>query len=194
MDWPGIEPVSPRWEASDWFHEPWHCQIYYIQGVQERSHKYVLKELQRTPCLRLHVSALWGIIGLYVSTETEQDGQCTYNVILSAFENYCCRGKAKNITYSCVCARAYPGAWTFACAWVHVALLIQHATSIRRIMTSFVAPLAPPYFSSLSLKRHNFIKNVFNLKCVFWFSLQVLFEHFLIVRRIQRDIVINVKQ
>ena len=51
MDWPGIEPVSPRWEASDWFNEPCHCQIHYIQGVQERSHKYVWKELQTTPML-----------------------------------------------------------------------------------------------------------------------------------------------
>jgi hypothetical protein len=31
-------------------------------------------------------------------------------------------------------------------ARVHVALLIQHVTHMRRIVTSFVAPLATPYF------------------------------------------------
>jgi hypothetical protein len=25
MDWPGREPGSPQWEASDWTPEPWHC-------------------------------------------------------------------------------------------------------------------------------------------------------------------------
>jgi hypothetical protein len=50
---------------------------------------------------------------------------------------------------ACVC----PGA--SACAWacVHVALLIQHATRMRHIVTSFVAPLAPPYFSTLTGRR-----------------------------------------
>ena len=37
-----------------------------------------------------------------------------------------------------------------------------------------------------------FGKKVPNTKCVFWFSLQLLSETFHILRRIQRDIVINV--
>ena len=41
-----------------------------------------------------------------------------------------------------------------ACA--RVALLIQHATRMRHIVTSFVAPLAAPYFSTLSHTRHDF--------------------------------------
>jgi hypothetical protein len=36
-------------------------------------------------------------------------------------------------------------------------------------------------------------RELLNRKCVFWFYLQLLFETFLIQRRIQRDIVINVK-
>ena len=36
-------------------------------------------------------------------------------------------------------------------------------------------------------------KNLLNIKCVFWFSLQLLSETFLILRRIQRDTVRNVR-
>jgi hypothetical protein len=74
--------------------------------------------------------------------------------------NHCCRVKAISITYLCLCvcvsarARAWPVAC--ACACVHVVLLIQHTTPMRHIVTSFVAPLIPPYFSTLSHKRHDF--------------------------------------
>jgi hypothetical protein len=45
------------------------------------------------------------------------------------------------------------------------------------------------YFSTLSHKRHDFgkKKRLLNIKCVFWFSLQLLSETFLILRIIQRD-------
>ena len=64
------------------------------------------------------------------------------------------RWKTKRITYLSVCmlARAcvracgYPGAWACACAYVHVALLIQHATRMRHVVTTFVAPRTPPHF------------------------------------------------
>ena len=47
---------------------------------------------------------------------------------------------------------------------VHVALLIQHAMCMRHIVTSFVAPLAPPCFSTLSHKRRDFRKKVVEQK------------------------------
>jgi hypothetical protein len=37
-----------------------------------------------------------------------------------------------------------------------------------------------------------FWKKLLNIKCVFWFYLQLLSETFLIIRRIKRDIIINV--
>jgi hypothetical protein len=49
---------------------------------------------------------------------------------------------------------------------VHVALLIQHATFMRHIVTSFVVPLAPPYFSIISDKRNFSEKNLVNVKRV----------------------------
>jgi hypothetical protein len=50
----------------------------------------------------------------------------------------------------CACVRAcwYTGAWARACAYVHIALLIQHVTRMRHVMTSFVAPRYPLHFST----------------------------------------------
>ena len=90
---------------------------------------------------------------------------------------HCCSGKAINNTYS---------------ECMSVSLVIKHAKCMRHIILSSVASLAPPCFSTLSHKRHDFRKKL-NIKCVFGFSLQLLSETFLIIRRIQRDIVINVK-
>jgi hypothetical protein len=44
------------------------------------------------------------------------------------------------------------------------ALLIQHAMRMRHIVTSFVAPLSPPFFSTLSHKRPDFRKPVIKHK------------------------------
>ena len=78
-------------------------------------------------------------------------------------------------------------------AYEHIALLIQHATRMRHIVTSCVAPLAPPYFSTLSHKRRDFLKKVTEHKmCVSIFSIN--FDTFLHLRRIQRDIAINIKR
>ena len=56
---------------------------------------------------------------------------------------------------------------------------------------SYVACLALPYFSTFSHKRHDFLrkKKLLNTKCVFWFSLQLLSETFLVLRRTERDVI-----
>ena len=65
---------------------------------------------------------------------------------------------------------------------------------------------APPYCHLRPLWLHHIFRHypingtifgggeLLNVKCVFWFSPQFLFETFLILRRIQRATVINVKQ
>jgi hypothetical protein len=94
----------------------------------------------------------------------EQDGQCTYDVTLTRVRELFLPRKY-SITYLscarvCVGERGCPGAWECAWAYVHVALRIQHTTSMRHIVTLFVAPLAAPNFSTLSHKRCDFRKNV----------------------------------
>ena len=67
---------------------------------------------------------------------------------------------------------------------VCVALLIQHKTCMRHVLKSFVATLAPLYFSTLSHKRHDFRGKRFKHKIVFLFSIQLLSKIFLIRRLI----------
>ena len=43
---------------------------------------------------------------------------------------------------------------------VSVALVIHHAMRMRRVVLSFVASLAPEYFSTLSYKRNDFRINI----------------------------------
>ena len=75
--------------------------------------------------------------------------------------------RVRTYVRACAC----PGRWACTCACVHVALLIQHAIRMRHIVTSFVASLTPPHFSTLSHKRYDFRKNVTEHKmCVLIFS------------------------
>jgi len=72
--------------------------------------------------------------------------------------NNCCREKAMTITYS---------------GCVSVALVIQHAKRMRRIILSCLVCLALPYISTLSLShtRHDFGKKVIEHEmCVLDFS------------------------
>ena len=47
-------------------------------------------------------------------------------------------------------------------------------------------------FLHIISQRSRFSKHILSTKCVFWFSLQLLSETFLVLRRIGRDIIINV--
>ena len=67
---------------------------------------------------------------------------------------------------ACVCVGV--GAQALACACARLTLLIQHATRMRHIVC---ASLAPPRFSTLSHKRHDFRENFTGHKmCVLIFS------------------------
>jgi hypothetical protein len=59
------------------------------------------------------------------------------------------------------------------------------------ILSSIACP-ALQYFSTLSHKRHDFRKKLWNIKCVFWISLQIMPETFFILGRIRRVTIVKI--
>jgi hypothetical protein len=75
------------------------------------------------------------------------------------------------------------------CMRARVALRTQHATRTRSILLSCVASLTAPHFFTIWGGGGG---EILNIKCVLVF-IRLLSKTFLILRKIQRDIVINVK-
>jgi hypothetical protein len=85
--------------------------------------------------------------------------------------------KATRITYSeCVCSLSYPACKAHAPYYTVICGLFGGAT----------------IFFNVSHKRRDLKKMLSNINCVFWLSLQLAFQKFLILWRILRDIIINV--
>ena len=71
--------------------------------------------------------------------------------------------------------------------------LTQHAKRMRRIFVVCELSGCTIYFEHYLINGANLGgKKILNIKCAFWFYLQILSEKFFILRRIQRDIIINV--
>ena len=75
---------------------------------------------------------------------------------------------------ACVRACGYPSEWVCAYAYVHIALVIQHATRMSQVVTTF-GRWFPINLSTLSHKRCDFRKNVIeHKKCVFIYSTTIV--------------------
>jgi hypothetical protein len=75
---------------------------------------------------------------------------------------------------------------------VSVALVIQHAKRMRHIILSFVVSLAVRNVFILSPKQHDFWEKLVKTQNMFSLSLRISREKFLILRRIQQDMLITV--
>jgi hypothetical protein len=74
---------------------------------------------------------------------------------------------------------------------VSVASVIRNSKEMCHIMLS-VACLALPYFSTCLINCTILGEKLLNIKCVLWFSLQLLHKTFLILRSTEQDMIINV--
>jgi len=82
--------------------------------------------------------------------------QCKYKRIIEArSRKHCCPKEVICVSYS---------------QYVSVALFIQHAKRMRRIILSSAACLVLPHFSTLSHKRYEFLDTVTERTSVFTFS------------------------
>ena len=106
-----------------------------------------------------------------------REAMCVWRDTDAHLRNHCCRGIATSITCS---------------ECVYLALVIHYAKGMRLIILSSAACLTPTYFPTISHKGHDFFFKSLNVKCLFWFSLQILSEIFLILRIMERDVIINV--
>jgi hypothetical protein len=86
-----------------------------------------------------------------------------------------------------------PRSWVWAWEYVRVVLLIQKSTHMWHIVTSFMAPLAAPYFLTLSYERRVCRITVTEHKIFALILSKTLSKIVHIQRRMQRDMIINVK-
>jgi hypothetical protein len=98
--------------------------------------------------------------------------------IVTRRQNHCC----------CVCDCECTGAGVClrACSLTNPACNVPPYRHLRPLWLHHIFRHHLTHGTSFGIK-------LLNIKCVFSFSLQLLFETILILRRIQRDIVINVK-
>ena len=113
----------------------------------------------------------------------------------------------KYYIFLCVRARARLGARVSACLCVCAVCMWGRGCCVYKGAGVCLCACSPTYpacnvrlpwlhriFRHYLINGTIFGKKSLNIKCVFWFSLHHLFETFIVLRRIQRDILINMKK
>jgi hypothetical protein len=196
LSWPSIMHglLNDTFNVSQWINEPERCASHSLRcrpGIRleglKRTKRVCQLPVSKTSLEReLYEEATWG--DRYFSRLSQQYRQYTNNVILRRVQKKLLLW-IRNKYYTLLCASV--GARQQACGCAYVSLLIQHA--IRRHFVICGLSESTTLFRHYLINGTIFGEKVLNIKCMFWFSLQYLFETFLILSGVQRDIVINVK-
>ena len=127
---------------------------------------------------RIHREVMQLFYNMLILAAVKRDRQVVYkHNIQACLHDYSDRAKAISITYSGgVCSLCYP-----ACN--------AHAPRCHLWPVQFYNTFPHYLVNGLS-----FGGMFFNVICMFWFSLQLLCKTFLVLRRVEQDIVINVRR
>ena len=99
---------------------------------------------------------------------------------------------AVGIRIRLICHKEQDRQCTYSVTLRSVRVAIVFMPWLSGMQSACVPCLALPYFSTLSQTARFSVKKLLDIKCIFWFSLQILSETFFILRRTQRDIVTNI--
>jgi hypothetical protein len=65
MNWPGIEPVPPRWNSGDQPPEPWHGLLVFLHSDVE----YLVRRLSFPFCVLIQISKLYKITSVALTLQ-----------------------------------------------------------------------------------------------------------------------------
>jgi hypothetical protein len=141
---------------------------------------------------------------LFATQNIQQDRQCNTE---ARSRNHCCLENISVCVFVRERARARARERVVKCVFLRVrvcgcACVCRSRAVLRACSLTNPACIAPLYcqlrlvwfhciFGYYHINRTIFGEKLFNTKCEFWFSLHLLFQIFLILNIIQRDIVIN---
>jgi hypothetical protein len=134
-----------------------------------------------------------------LSSKRQQDRQCTYNVTLKHIHEIIVAVEKQWVlhisVYVCVFVDALVRGRLGVCVRVRVCSFTYQASNVYVPCYSVISGRSIyHHIRHFLINGTIFRKKLLDIKCVFWFSLQFLSKWLLILRIIQRDIVINVKK
>ena len=121
----------------------------------------------------------------------QKDIQSTYNVTLRRVREHCRKKPINMCVRVRACTRARGSVHARACMYVCLSSMqLEFAILWRHLRPLWLSHIFRFHLINGTIFEK---RKLLKVKCVFWFSLQLLSKTFLILRRIQRHIFINVK-